>query len=128
MQVSGRGEHEEGQASGNEGIAEKTPGVVDPSPHAYHLPVHGEKVTCAVYNNEVREDCLFGGQDCLLGSKEVGPVFVGNFKSGSGESVGRPKMRANLGHRGLRAQVSSPCNRSPDEMRPKKKNQELNGR
>ncbi|KAM0007560.1 hypothetical protein Hdeb2414_s0138g00810031 [Helianthus debilis subsp. tardiflorus] len=82
MQVSGSGEFEEGQGSGNEGVAEKTPGVVDSNPHAAQPPVHGEKVTCGVYNNEEREDCFLDGQDCPLGSKEVGQLLLGVLKVG----------------------------------------------
>ncbi|KAJ0639873.1 putative RNA recognition motif domain, nucleotide-binding alpha-beta plait domain superfamily [Helianthus annuus] len=125
MEVSGGGEFQEDQGSASKGGTEKSPGVLDPNPHADQLPVHGEKNACDVHINEEREENLLSGQESPLSFKKGGPDFCGNFTSGSGESVGRPKRRIILGLRGVRSKANSPGNRSPEERRPNKRTRSL---
>ncbi|MFS7907749.1 hypothetical protein Hanom_Chr01g00074971 [Helianthus anomalus] len=125
MKVPGGGELQGDQGSASVGASEKSPGVLDSNPHADLLPVHGEKNACDVQVNEEREGNSPSGQESRLGSDKEGPGFCGNFFSGAGDSVGRPKRRANVGLKGARPKANLPGNRSPEERRPNKRSRSL---
>ncbi|KAF5787418.1 hypothetical protein HanXRQr2_Chr10g0452521 [Helianthus annuus] len=120
MQVSGDEEFVAAQGAGGGGEDEKSPEFTGSCSKADPPNVHGENSFRAHNNDEEREGSLLGSQGFQLGSRGVGPMLVGAFKSESGEKVGRPKRRCNLGQRKSRAQVHPSVNNSPEDLRPKK--------
>ncbi|KAJ0530805.1 hypothetical protein HanOQP8_Chr10g0374831 [Helianthus annuus] len=103
MQVSEDEEFVAAQGAGGGGEDEKSPEFTGSCSKADPPNVHGENSFRAHNNDEGREGSLLGSQGFQLGSRGVGPMLVGGFKSGSGEKVGRPKRRCNLGQRKSRA-------------------------
>ncbi|MFS7925956.1 hypothetical protein Hanom_Chr04g00291231 [Helianthus anomalus] len=125
MQFSGDGDQVEDQASDGVGVglgpAEKSPVGEVPSPHADSPKVHGEKGDDAAIINEVRDSMPFVTKECQQKSVGGGPEVPGNFKSGSGRKVGRPRRRSALGQRPSVPKVHRVVNSSPEEVRPKKR-------
>ncbi|KAM0017660.1 hypothetical protein Hdeb2414_s0027g00690551 [Helianthus debilis subsp. tardiflorus] len=123
MQDSGTGEKEENQPSDAGGEAEEPQAPNVTFPHVDLSPGHVEREKGGAENVQGPVVESFNVEGIRLGSKVVGPEVVMGFKCGSGGRCNRTKRRGVLGLKSTKAQSQSKGNkeRSPDDVRPKKR-------